>query len=276
MGLKTERADRWTLEEIYENSLAASAFIAVGEKEFYRCKDVFNVLGLPVPAYGSYVGYPNSDRFFHTGNGIVGTIVYRRPNLLAVAAERLGLIDKAKAPVFESAQVKTDDVLQPLLSIPLTENAVLEINPAVERAYKDGEKYMSVLRKKLKQQGLLLLNSSPEMVGVLSDPAERARIRIVSNRRIVVEKKPGLIQEEDVRQARIFGELRQDFAQAWKEGRQDLFADAFRKCARIVALDSADPERILHPYWTEDMPPTLRGQETAEAARNYARQCAMS
>lgn len=276
MGLETERADRWTLEEIYESSLAASAFIATGEKEFYRCKEVFNLLGLRIPGYGAYVGYPNSDRFYDTEKGIVGTIVYRRPNLLAVAAERLGLIAKAKAPVFESALVKTDDVLQPLLSIPLTENAVLEINPAVERAYKEGGQHISVLRKKLKQQGLLLLNSSAEMVGVISDPAEGVRIPVVGNRRVVVEQKPGLVQEPDVRQARIFGELRQDFAQARQEGRQELFARAFQRCARIAALDRADPERILHPYWTESMPPTLRGQETAEAARNYARQCSMA
>lgn len=276
MGLETERSDRWTLGEIDEGSLAASAFIAAGEEEFYRVKDTLKLMGLPIPQYGAYYSQPNSDRFYRSDLGLVGTVVYRRRNPFHVAAQYVGLISRAKAHVFESAFVETDEVLQPLLKIELSKNAVLEINAGVGGVPRDGEKLVRTLKQTLNKQGLLLVNNSPETVGIIPDAAEEEPLTLIRNRRAVIIQKSGVIEEEAVRQARIFGGLREEFAAAWQSGRQEKFRDLFQKCAGIVGLPEDHPERILKPYWAEERQHTLRQREIAMAAAIYSHQCRVS
>lgn len=262
---------KWTLAEIDEQSLAASAFIAVGEQEFYQCKEIFNLMGLPIPQFGGYYPQPNSDRFYNTKGGWVGTMVYQRRNPLMVGAERIGLIKKAKAPVFDAAFVATDDVLQPLLRVTF-KNLVFEINAGVKGVSRDGEKRIRTLQRNLKQNGLFLVNNHPESLGVLPDADEGEDLTLLRNRRAFIIKNPSLIHEDTARQDRIFGELRTDFADALQSGRQERFKAVFAKCARIVALPSEDPRRILRPYWAESTPQTLRQQDIVAAARIYGRQ----
>ncbi len=270
-----ERSDRWTLGDIDEGHMAASAFIAVGDEEFYRTRDIFNLMGLPVPEYGAYYSQPNSDRAHLTDSGLVLTVLYRRKSLLTVAAERIGLIRSAEPPIFKAREARTDDVLQPLLTIPLTENAVLEINAGVARVSRNGEAQIRVLKETLKKQGLRLTNYSPETVGSVPDADEKEDLTIACNRRAFVIENQSLIPEISARQDRVFGEVIEDLQEAHQSGRQERFRDAFKRCARIASLKPEDPRRVLVPYWTEQRS-TVRQQEVALAARIYARQCSVA
>lgn len=270
---KTEKDGRWTYEQVTDGSLASSAFIAVSDKEFYRCKEVLALLGLPVPQYGAYYSQPNSDRFYLTDEGLVGTIVYRRRNPFMVAAERIGLVKSAESRVFRAAfEAVTDKVIQPLATIPLTKDAVLELNAGVARISRDGEKHVRAIRENLKNQGLLLINDHPEFIGTLPDPDEGTSLDVVCNRRAVIVENSSLVPGEAARQSRILGEQREEFANALQSGRQEHIRNVFRDCARIAALKPEDPRRTLVPYWAEGPNSTLRQQEIARAAQIYAHQ----
>ncbi len=274
--LKASARDRYVrLEEIENNSLAASAYDVGGKEAFFSCKAAFNVFGLPIPKYGAHLPYPNSHRFYLTDYGLVGGLVLRKLNPLHVVAERLGLIDTATSPVFDAAFVETDDVLQPLLQVRLSKNAWLEINAGISSITHKETGHVQAVKHNLEEQGLVLLKESYQAVGQIPDAEGGGRWIGLKNRRGFIVKDRTLIQEETVRLDRIHGELRHDFTQAWKSQSRDQFEWVLKKCAQIVAMPINHPRRVLSAYWAEEQADTYDDYQKAQAAKVYRRQCAI-
>lgn len=261
--------ERWTYETATDGSLAASAFGHVGSDGFYQCNETFKLLGLPAPKAGAFYSQENSDRVYLTRFGLVLTVVYNQRNPFAAMAQSIGLMGKTETSVFRSAfKAVADEVLQPLLRIPLTDHAVLEINAGVGGISRGAERQLQVLKESLEEKGLQLINYQPETYGVIPDADNKTELGLIRNRRAVLIQ-PGWTQKKAVRQQAIFAEAIGWFEDALESGLEEKFAKAFNKCAQIVDLSPHDPRRVLVPYWAETTPHTLRDHDVLRAAQKY-------
>lgn len=261
------------LDEIDAQTFRSSVFIGADEEAYHASKDILGLLGVEDAQNGAYFSRENSDRIY-LPEGLVLTALYNRPNLLRVAAAKLGLTSTAPAPIFDAAKIERDEIIQPLATIEASERCVFEINAGVEDVSENAEKYVRDIATTLRGNGVRLLNHDPENIGVVQDPEEDEPLILVRNRRAVIAKDIEKAQSAPVRQTRIFGSLTEAFADAIASASNEQVMKVRRECARINALSTEDPQRILSAYWTNEntMRRTLRQQEIFAAARNYARQ----
>lgn len=261
------------LDEIDAQTFRSSVFIGADEEAYHASKDILGLLGVEDAQNGAYFSRENSDRIY-LPEGLVLTALYNRPNLLRVAAAKLGLVGAAPAPIFDSASIERDDIIQPLARITASKRCVFEINAGVDGVEKDGEKYVRHIDKMLRTDGVRLLSLDPENIGVVQDPEEDEPLILVRNRRAVVAKDIDKAQGEVVRQSRIFGGLSEAFGDAINSGSNARVMAVRNECARINALPPEDPNRILSAYWRNAnvARPTLRRDEIYAAWINYARQ----
>ena len=188
-----------------------------------------------------------------SAEGLVGTIVYREPVL--VAAKKIGLI---KAPKALCRAALRQSRTKSLAAADHSFDGQCRGNQrGVARVSQDGKTY-SCPAAGAEKQGLLLTKDDPETVGVLPDADNGTVLHLANNRRAVIVKNPDQIPGKAARQDHIFGEQREDFADALQSGRQERFAKVFARCARIAGLKPEDPRRTLVPYWTEGRQDTVR------------------
>lgn len=260
------------LDEIDARTFRSAIFTGTDLKSYNASEEVMKMLGLPNPKEGAHYHRDNSNRIY-LPQGLVVTALLRRPLLIHRAAQKIGLIKEAPAPIFNAAFVERDDILQPLLTIPVSDRCIIEINAGVPAVEVDGHKHLRRLSKKFEAQGMRVLDRHPETVGALPDPEEEEPVVLFRNRRALALEDMVKAQGEAVRQGRILGELQEIFADAARSADNASFHKAYKFCERIVALPQGDRNRILDPYWTRTSPDdTERQREIALVAKNYARQ----
>lgn len=273
MGKKRKTDELWS-RHIELPTLAEQAFIAVGPKEHHRCIEAFRFMGLPVPEKEGSYPRTNSSLFFLTEEGLEGAVIYRRKNSLLAVAQRAGFFKSAGNPVYRAAfEAVSDTVNQPVATIPLTDNAVLQLSAGVAPLSAGGREQVQAMRQTLKPQGLSLTDEiTSEMMGTIPDADEGGSLEVVWNSRMVHIANSSLVPGKAPLQDRIFGEEREMFTAAIESGRNELMAKAFRQCAQKAALDPEDPRRIYTAPWAERPPQTIREREVAEIAQAYRRQ----
>lgn len=250
-----------------DRTLLSSVFISADEDAYRQAKDVLDILRLPNPEEGEFFSGANADRIYLNTHGLIFSFVYRRPTLGGVLSSLFGRLSTPASPVFHARTIVDERILQPLYQVDLSPRCCLEIIPGVEHVGTDLETVKSIAQE-LKEKKIKF-DPQREFVGVVRTPDDEEDLVVVTNRRAIRTADADAGSGDAGRQDKTYRSLREQMHSAFTAANGTGVENAMAECARIVALNTQDPARILNPHWKSPGIDSERSHSIRKAAKNF-------